>query len=84
MITYGNLGMKRQWKEFVESLPNKKTFLHKNELLEKYPHTKSIKLPAVFALHNAQLNLLITAKEINSVSEISSLIDLVKNKLATK
>ncbi|MDZ4845100.1 MAG: hypothetical protein SH857_06070 [Chitinophagales bacterium] len=33
-LTYGNLGMKKRWRDFISDLPVKSIFLHNDELVE--------------------------------------------------
>ena len=46
-LTWDNLGMKREWKQFVDQLGRKVEFLHRDELEEKY-NVKDVPLPATF------------------------------------
>jgi hypothetical protein len=80
-ITYGNTGVKKEWKDFIQSLSIKSEFLHKDEFIKKYPDENNQEFPCVFVLQNNKLKLLISAKEINSVDSLDSLISLTKNKL---
>ena len=36
MVTYGPFGMKDDWKKFISELPYEVSFLHKNELTERF------------------------------------------------
>lgn len=37
MVTYGAFGMKKDWKEFIKTLPYPVRFLHKDELTKELP-----------------------------------------------
>lgn len=47
-VTYGNLGMKREWKRFVATLRTHTSFYHSDEFHEQFPALRNIRLPAVF------------------------------------
>ena len=46
-ITYDNLGMRREWKQFVSGLGREVEFLHRDELEKKYA-ISDVPLPAAF------------------------------------
>jgi len=46
-VTYDNLGMKREWKQFVSNLGREVEFLHRDELAKEHGIT-NISLPAAF------------------------------------
>ena len=79
-ITYGNFGMEKKWKKFIESRAEEFTFLHKNELKKKHPGVAKTALPAVFKKEDGQLKLIVSAKEINQAKNLEDLIDLFKRK----
>ena len=80
-ITYGGLGMKSEWKDFIKTLPYKITFLHRDEFQKEYPNIKDVKLPVVLKKEGEQITEFITAAEINSQKTIEDLKNLVKEKL---
>ncbi|MCH7730859.1 hypothetical protein IID21_05115 [Patescibacteria group bacterium] len=80
-ITYGNLGMKKEWKKFVEKLPYKAIFLHRDEFFSQYPKLKDKTLPAVFQLKNGALSELVTAREINQQKTIEELGSIILAKI---
>ncbi len=77
-ITYGNLGMNQEWKDFVEGLNADVEFLHKDELKDKYA-IEGVKLPVVFVVDNDEPRVIIDNEEINSAKSIEDLKKLVKN-----
>lgn len=79
-ISYGNLGMKEKWKNFISNLDIKTEFLHKDEFLKKY-NLRTINFPAAFIKNNKGMKLLISNEEINSCENLDELIKLVNNKL---
>ncbi len=80
-LTYGNLGMKREWKSFISKLPYTVSFLHKDEFLAKYPKQKSPQLPVVLEMVNGRMYEKITSREINNQKTLKELEQLVKEKL---
>jgi hypothetical protein len=80
-LTHGNLGMRREWKQFVESLGRPAEFLHADELKASYG-IEGIRLPAVFTREAGGLRELIGAKEINSCRTMSELERLILEKVS--
>ena len=64
-ITYGPVSMKNEWKKFLDTLPQEKVFLHKDEFQTKYPKQKDTTLPVVFIDTDNELKILISSDEIN-------------------
>ena len=80
-LTYGNLGVKKEWKSYLQSLKIPVIFLHKDEFSKKYPKLTSTELPAVFLANSTKETQLITAAELSSVKSIKELTVLVDSKL---
>ena len=81
MITYGLFEMKGEWKEFLDTLPQQKIFLHKDEFTKKYQSYAKIQLPAIFVIPNGIVNELISAQEINYEKSAAELKELLLLKL---
>lgn len=79
-ITYGGLGMKKEWGEFLKTLKISFSFLHKDEFKKVYPDIK-IKLPVVFVKQNGNLKMLVSASEINKKKNVKELKKLISEKL---
>lgn len=79
-LTYGNLGMKNEWKDFLDDLEIKVEFLHRDEFRESYPKVP-YELPAAFIKGRRGISLLISADEINSSRTLQDLEDLVRSKM---
>ena len=84
MVTYGPVREKQPWRKFLDTLPNKKVFLHRDEFLKKYPEHKNIKLPVIFTDFSGKLEVLVEAQEINQVKDAEGLIKLLTKKLHTE
>ncbi len=80
-ITYGLMNMKDEWKEFIDTLAQQKTFLHRDEFVKKYPEQSKIPLPAIFVISNGSLNELVTAQEIDKKKDIAGLKELLLSKM---
>ena len=78
--TYGNYGMKKEWKKFINGLNINVEFLHKNEFEEKYK-ISDVKFPSAFIEQYDSLDLLISQNEMNAVNSIDKLKNLVDSKL---
>lgn len=78
-LTYPVASMDREWKKFIESLPHKAVFLHRDEFRKQYPSEKDMPLPAVFIEDAAGLALLIPHTEINKAKNVAELIETVKH-----
>lgn len=76
-ITYGNTGMKRKWKDFTKSLPHEVTFLHRDEFLKQYPDKSKMQLPALLLKSESELEVLISAGEMNAFADLDQLIENV-------
>ena len=83
-ITYGPLSMKDEWRNFLESLSQRKIFLHKDEFHRLYPKKTGTELPAIFTDEKGEINLFISAQEINLAKTIADLINLINNKQTLK
>ena len=79
-LTYGGRGMKREWKEYLQGLDYTTEFLHRDEMVAKYPAV-SVHLPAVFKKSGSSLTLLLDAGAIKSCRDLEDLMDLLTYKL---
>jgi len=80
-LTYNNLGMKKQWKEYVKSLHGEKMFFYKDDFIKKYPEHSTTILPAIFIEKNEKLHELLTAADLNSYHSLSELQNALTQKL---
>ncbi len=75
-LTYGNFSIKKEWKEFIESLDVETTFLHKDEFSKAYPNL-TIKPPAILKEQNDEVELMISAVQLRNLSSLDELIHQV-------
>jgi len=76
-LTHGNMGMKKEWKDFVQKLPYESEFLHKDEFVKLYPNFRDTSFPAIFKEENGQISQLTSSEEINRQHTIKELEDQV-------
>lgn len=82
-LTYDNLGVKKEWKHFIQGLTYPVNFLHKDEFVKQYPDFASIALPTIFIQDsNQKIQQLITSDEINKQQTLPDLEQLVKSKIS--
>ena len=79
-ITYGNMGMNKKWKEYIDNLTIPIEFLHRDEFLKRYD-LKDTQLPATFIKKGENIAVLIDHTEINSCTSVEELMDLVTMKI---
>jgi hypothetical protein len=71
-ITTSALGMRKEWKTFLEGLGIDKEFLHRDQLAREY-RMENVELPAVFRKRGKALDLLVDAEAINRCESIEDL-----------
>ncbi|MDZ4784775.1 MAG: hypothetical protein SGJ02_01735 [bacterium] len=76
-LTYGAFSMRDEWKKFIENLPLKAKFLHKDEFLKSFPKQEKEDFPCIFIKDNEDMKLLITSEEINRQKNLDDLKSLV-------
>lgn len=81
-ITYSTLGMREEWKRFLDDLNFAYEFLHADELRERYG-IREIALPAIMRKEGKDLQPWISADEINRCRTMDDLRALIESKLAT-
>lgn len=79
-VTYGAFGMRREWKEFLESLDADLSFLHRDEFRERFPEVAA-DLPAVFRMEGGVPQLLVSAAEIGGADGLSGLERLILERM---
>lgn len=72
MITYGPFGIKKDWKDFIKSLPYKVRFLHKNELAVALPDI-SFSPPGLVLVSGKQTTVLLQADDFQNIKSLKEL-----------
>lgn len=78
--TFGTFGMKEEWKQFLDSLPLKKTELYKDNFQRKYK-PENLQLPVIMISNGRNVQILTSAEEINQCTSLQQIKELVKSKL---
>ena len=81
MVTHGLMFEKQSWRTFLDTLPNKSIFLHRDEFLKQYPEYRDIKLPVILTDSGEKLETLVSAEEIRAVKDLEELKKLITEKL---
>ncbi len=80
-VTWDNTGMKREWKQFVQSLNRNVEFLHRDELEKKYA-IRDVPLPAAFTkCMGEEPRLWLDSEKMNSCTTLRELQQMVVNNL---
>jgi hypothetical protein len=79
-LTFGTFSMKPEWKEFLESLPYKKTELHKDDFKRSYL-PESLPLPVILISNGTTVQILVSVEEINQCKTLQQLKELVQSKI---
>ncbi len=80
-LTYSNVRMRKEWKQFIETLNASVEFLHRDELKTHYA-IDDVELPAVFCKQGECLTVWLTAEEINRCKTMAKLEKLICEKLS--
>lgn len=80
-LSYGTVNMKKPWREYLQKLPFKKKFLHRNEFRQQYPDCRDVPLPAIFIQTADACTLVVSAEEINRQKTLTNLIAVLDPKL---
>lgn len=79
-LTHDGLNMKKEWQSFVQALPVKTKFYHRDMFKKKYSDYKT-EFPIIFLAENNKFEKLISTEEINGLSSMQELMDLITNRI---
>lgn len=71
-LTYGNMGIKKEWADFIKNLQMEVEFLHKDEFLVKYGKIIS-DFPIILAKRDSIITTALTTAQINGCSTLKDL-----------
>ncbi|NMC07769.1 MAG: hypothetical protein GYA24_21325 [Candidatus Lokiarchaeota archaeon] len=74
-VTFGNLGMRKEWSEYIKRLPLPVDLLHRDEFIMRYPAAPR-HFPAAFIESDGKLETIISAHEMRAVPSLSELMRL--------
>ncbi|HVG34583.1 MAG TPA: hypothetical protein VM911_16045 [Pyrinomonadaceae bacterium] len=80
-LTYSTLGMRKSWKQFLETLRLPVEFLHADQLKQQYGESAGTALPAIFMKRDGRLELWIDADSINACRTMDDLKRLITDRL---
>ncbi len=72
--------MKEEWRQFIDSLPLKKTELHKENFQRMY-EPEDMQLPVILISNGKDVQLLFSAAELNQYKSLQELITATQRKL---
>lgn len=75
-VTYGNLGMRPEWRRFVKQLAVPVRFLHRDELQREFPGL-SDPLPAAYAVSDGQPTLVLDKRTMDACTSVDLLMAAV-------
>jgi len=73
--------MKREWRDFLQTLSYPVYFLHRDKFRRRFSSMKNSSLPAVFVKRGEIIEEVISSKQINAQDNLEDLMQLVVNKL---
>jgi len=79
-LTHSNVGMRKEWKRFIESLELPSQFLHANELAARYS-VGSLSLPVVLIKKGESIEILVEANVINGCQNIDDLKEVILGRM---
>ncbi len=83
-ITHGNFTMRNQWKEFIQSLPCKVDYLHKDEFEPGdflHPPPAELDYPLILAARGGEYSILADTQAINACKSLEELTRLIESRL---
>lgn len=72
MVSYGPVGMRKDWKRFIKDLPYNVEFLHRDELQNAYPRINT-SLPAVVLVSSGKTRVLLKKEDFDHISSVDGL-----------
>ncbi|MDL2345062.1 hypothetical protein QOL99_12995 [Deinococcus sp. MIMF12] len=79
-VTYGPLGMRREWRDFVRGLEREVRFLHRDELVAEFG-LRDVGLPAAYEVRpDGRLREWLPASELRTVTTLDGLMRRVKER----
>ncbi|HVC35969.1 MAG TPA: GTPase [Candidatus Dormibacteraeota bacterium] len=79
-ITFNGVSMDKVWRNYVQKLPLKTTFIHKDEFTKEYPG-ENMSFPVILIKDENSLTELIKSSEFDQITDIAGLISLLNKRL---
>ncbi len=80
-ITYGLVRMEPVWKRYLDQLPIKTIFLHRDEVSAVYPEMQ-LQLPTILLDRDDVIKILVAAPELDQMKSVDTLIKALDSALA--
>lgn len=81
MLTHGYFSEREAWRVFVESLPLRAQFLHRDQFRQSHPDIE-VELPALLLLQREQAEICFDAKALRACKSLDELKHLVRSACA--
>ena len=81
-VTYGPLGMKRRWRDWLKALPMEAVFYHRPDFRAAYPGLAAAPLPLVAIDRAGTASMLLDAATLATATDLDSLIALLEARLS--
>jgi len=78
-LTFGTFSMKKEWKDFLATLPVEKSFYHKDDFKRRFDYAGGY--PVILFSNEQATGIFISAAELNSLQSLQQLISLVRQKM---
>lgn len=82
-FTFGLTSMHKEWRNFLSGVKAEKTFLHRNEFQTLHPRRDDA-LPAIFTGTGDDIQVLVSAEEINACENLEELISIVDERIGAE
>ncbi len=82
-LTYSNVGMRREWRDFIDRLSAQVEFLHADELKGRYG-IEAVPLPAVFMEQGGGLEVLIHKDALDACQNLADLKFIVADSIKSE
>ncbi len=79
-VTYGNVRMKKEWKNYLDRTIHKKRFIYKKEFIKEFEEFKSEDLPLILIRTGSDTRILLNSSELKNMS-LNELINTLNTKL---
>ena len=80
-VTYGNVSMHKEWKEYIESFPLEIEFLYKNNYSQYYKNLKINEFPVAYKYNGNSYQVFISKKEFDLCHDLDDLIRIMNQKI---
>lgn len=80
-LSYGNLGIKTNWKEFLKELSVPFRFVYKNQIETLVPQLQNLPLPFIALISNGDVHVIVSSADFKNIKTEQELIEIVNKEL---